>query len=529
MKKIKAFLLTNLILLSFATMSCENEIPEAEKTAEVTTKEKYDYSQHMIKFEDKTVTYDGNPQSITITGFALPVWLGVYYEGNNVVDAGTYRIKAHFIDKANKREVPNDMYALLVIEKKTIDETKLVTSAETRYTNKAFDVIGTFRNNQILERDITVDKSYIDVGFYSISLLINSKNYTNAKSSYRMSLHIYEEKVNDGLIFVNVGDGYSVKVDEAYKEKITYLYIPEYWKGAKVTAIEDEGFYHCYSLQTAVLPNSIARIGKSAFHSCTKLTSINIPNNITTIEDSSFSGCTSLTFISFPDAVTKIGDFAFFSCLNLCSFNIPKNVKMIGKFAFEGCKSLKSIYIPDGVSTINDYAFKATGLTSVVIPNSVKNIGKYAFDSMSLISVTLTNSMQFHNFVSVFNSAIKYIKEIVLLSGWYSIPDYIFEGFSSLINIYIPSTVTTIGSNAFNTCTSLMSIVLPNSIKTIGSDIFKGCSSLYYIYYEGSKDDFNAISENLISYSQNIYFYSDEVPLEEGNFWHYINGYPAIW
>jgi hypothetical protein len=53
-----------------------------------------------------------------------------------------------------------------------------------------------------------------------------------------------------------------------------------------------------------------------------------------------------------------------------------------------------------------------------------------------------------------------------------------FVGKSSLHHVVIPSSVTSIGFNAFGSCTNLSEIVLPSSVTTLGEGAFSGCSSL---------------------------------------------------
>lgn len=49
---------------------------------------------------------------------------------------------------------------------------------------------------------------------------------------------------------------------------------------------------------------------------------------------------------------------------------------------------------------------------------------------------------------------------------------------SKLVSVYIPDTVTTIGSYVFYRCNALTSMTIPDSVTSIGSNMFNGCKSL---------------------------------------------------
>ena len=59
----------------------------------------------------------------------------------------------------------------------------------------------------------------------------------------------------------------------------------------------------------------------------------------------------------------------------------------------------------------------------------------------------------------------------------------------------IPDSVTTIGDSAFNVCRSLTSIEIPDSVTTIGDYAFCLCNSLTSIVFEGTVEEWNAISK----------------------------------
>ena len=53
---------------------------------------------------------------------------------------------------------------------------------------------------------------------------------------------------------------------------------------------------------------------------------------------------------------------------------------------------------------------------------------------------------------------------------------FYFSECSSLKSIEIPSSVTSIGANAFAYCSSLKSIKIPSSVKSIGDNVFSCCA-----------------------------------------------------
>ena len=73
------------------------------------------------------------------------------------------------------------------------------------------------------------------------------------------------------------------------------------------------------------------------------------------------------------------------------------------------------------------------------------------------------------------------LSEIVIPPSVTSIGDGAFSCCHSLSEIVIPSSVTSIGDHAFSGCDSLSEIVIPSGVTSIGNYAFSGCSSLKYI------------------------------------------------
>jgi hypothetical protein len=143
--------------------------------------------------------------------------------------------------------------------------------------------------------------------------------------------------------------------------------------------IGDRAFFHCQSLESIDLGNSVTSIGVSVFEECTSLTSITMPNNVEKIGDRAFSRCR-ITSIDLGNCVTSIGSYAFNECASLTSITIPNSVTTIGESAFNFCLGLTSVNIPDSLTTIEPNTFLfCYNLTSITIPGGVTSIGEGAF------------------------------------------------------------------------------------------------------------------------------------------------------
>ncbi len=253
---------------------------------------------------------------------------------------------------------------------------------------------------------------------------------------------------------------------------------------AGITSIGQYAFQNCKGLVSVIMPSSVTSIGMEAFFDCASLTMVTLSANVTSIGQCAFWNCTSLSDVTIPAGITRVADGVFRGCAGLTSITIPSGVTTIGSEAFSGCAGLTSVIIPGSVTGIGEGAFsKCTILSSVAIPSFVTSIGRFAFEGCTnLTRVTVDPANAYYESD---NSGVLFTKGGTTLlqapakmSGDYVLPasvihigDFAFQECASLTSVTIPSSVTSIGENAFP---GLASVLIPASVTSIGDGAVSG-------------------------------------------------------
>ena len=129
--------------------------------------------------------------------------------------------------------------------------------------------------------------------------------------------------------------------------------------------------------------------------------------------------------------------------------------------------TITELVIPEGITTIRRNAlWGCSSLTSIVIPDSVTSIGTDAFSGCHMIQSATLPAFAIPRITEI---AANNIKRAVITSG------------------------ESISASAFSNCSFLESVFIPVSVTSIGTMAFWFCSALADVYYEGTEEEWAAV------------------------------------
>ena len=270
--------------------------------------------------------------------------------------------------------------------------------------------------------------------------------------------------------------------------------IEEAYISSNLEASDIRVFMGCSNLSTVKnLENcKLTSIPYEWFLNC-GLTDVKLPATATTIGGNAFKGST-LESIVIPAGFTLIDDYAFQNCKSLTTVTFAGNAganAVIDQAAFENCTALTSIVIPEGVKTLGNCAFKSSALTTVTLPTTLTTLnGGEHFYRTALTSVVGLENTQITSIPgSMFRGLSKWTPdEIVLPNTVTSIGQYGFADVG-MKSIVLGAGMTTLDTEAFVNCKYLESVYLPSTLTSVKSNAFTNNLRNDIVFFLTSSDE----------------------------------------
>ena len=166
----------------------------------------------------------------------------------------------------------------------------------------------------------------------------------------------------------------------------------------------------------------------------------------------------------------NINEGEFVSSVDISHYNIYASYNGTCYVASFGARNANAI-------TLIPHMFEDIPLSSISLPCNITEIPDYMFCNSSLRWINIPSTV-----VTIGNNAFDdcNMLEDVKFNGnnLDTIDEKAFAGCNALPSIVIPNSVTSIGGSGFSYCTSLTSCTLSNNLETIEDSLFMNCQSL---------------------------------------------------
>ena len=365
------------------------------------------------------------------------------------------------------------------------------------------DKMDSITTSIISSEPIPTRDGYTFLGWYLENTYINKVTFPYEVTQNITLYAKWGENLPTSISFVVSAEGVLTEVN-GISETNNIVIIPNEVNNIEVKEIKKELFLNNIYIEKLVIPETVTTLGYRMCYGCTNLKEVNLPNNISVIPDYAFEKCTLLEKINIPQSLVQIRNDAFAES-GIKEFIAPDSFKEIWGYAFKDCKNLEKVDL-NKTTSIGDMSFEnCTKLSSIVLPNTLVELGTYVFSGCTLLNnikmpsnpIEITNTFMYgsgyYNDAKNWENGILYVDNYLITTNndllnqqsinvkegtiVIAINAFTNNG-KNLKNIVLPEGLKIIGSSAFSSLYSLSQINIPSSVISIGNNAF-GSTDLY--------------------------------------------------
>ena len=357
--------------------------------------------------------------------------------------------------------------------------------------------VSDLKTNKIEKEPLPTKDGYTFLGWYLEESFINKVTFPFEVTKNQTLYAKWEENVPAAISF-NVNEEGVLTSVEGISKINNEVVIPSRVNNIDVIEIGDGVFANNLFIKKLVIPESVKSLGNKMCYGAKNLEEVLLPNNITVIPDYAFEKCSSLININIPTSLVQIRANAF-SQTALKEFIAPESLKEIWLYAFKDAKELTKVELKN-VTEIGDMVFEnCEKLESIVIPETLEEIGASVFGGcFSLQDIDLPNKplaldhntfygsayyedksnwengvLYVDNYLLAINSDFLNVTEYEVKEGTIAIANNAFlNNAKNLTKITLPEGLKLIGEKAFSSLYKLESVNIPSSVDTIGYNAF---------------------------------------------------------
>ena len=291
-----------------------------------------------------------------------------------------------------------------------------------------------------------------------------------------------------------------------------------------LTTISSEALYCAYALKNLYIPSSVLSINLSnpfAYSYSLETITVSESNpNFMSVDNILFSKNGAIlyryasrktgTVYNVPSTVTRICSRAFSYNPYLQYINIPTGVTTIDSYAMYYCDSLKEVYLPNTITSMssgnpfgnNRNLEKIQLAEGGTYLKSVDGVlfsydGKYLYSfpqNLNIENYTVPDGTQVI-YPYAFSGAKNYLTTITFPTSLIYIYDSAFTSCSKLQTLtFNGNNLLRLYSNAFSSCIALINVVIPSSVTTISTYVFSSCTNLQAIYVNKIQSDYSSMT-----------------------------------